>query len=113
MMRDMLGLLLLTFVPTLLYGYKIDCDEGWSHFSESPSCYLTVYKQTSTFNDAKAVCENYDAHLVIIDTIPEKDHVTSMMGQVARGYAWVGLELAADGSGWQWLDNSTVDTNVM
>ena len=35
-----------------------------------------------------------------------------MVGQVQTGSFWIGLEHNPDG-GWQWVDNTTVNTDVM
>ena len=35
-----------------------------------------------------------------------------MVGQVQTGSFWIGLEHNADG-GWQWVDNTTVNTDIM
>ena len=52
-------------------AYQIACDDWWTGFSESSSCYLLMHEHPENYNDAKQICEKYDSHLLIIDTIPE------------------------------------------
>ena len=65
---------LLILLSLIKYGaaYKIACDDWWTGFSESSSCYLFMHHHPETYTDAKQICEKYDSHLLIIDTIPEK-----------------------------------------
>ena len=53
-------------------SYFISCDNGWTGFSESPSCYLFSGRQRETFQDAQNICQNYGAKLAKIDTEAEK-----------------------------------------
>ena len=111
-------------------SYFISCDNGWTGFSESPSCYLFSGRQRETFQDAQNICQNYGAKLVKIDTEAEKvnhlhsrlhrilssivsqNFLTTTIGEVFNEKVWVGLKYQNDK--WRWtLDNSTVDTNVM
>ena len=46
---------------------KIKCIEGWSGFSESPSCYRFMDRE-ETFVDAKLSCENFGSRLAIINS---------------------------------------------
>ena len=55
-----------------ILGYKIQCEEGWLGFSESTSCYFFAHEHPESFKDAKEICERFDAHLLIIDSKPEK-----------------------------------------
>ena len=41
-----------------------------------------------------------------------QDYISTMVGQVQTGSFWIGLEHNADG-GWQWVDNTTVNTDIM
>lgn len=58
-------------IPGVL-GYKISCDDGWTGFSESKSCYRVMNRIDESFNDAEQICKNYDGNLVIIDSVSEK-----------------------------------------
>ena len=60
------------YLSAACQAYKISCPEGWSGYSESTSCYLFMTGHDETFADAKKHCENLDANLVIIDSVPEK-----------------------------------------
>ena len=106
------GLILAFFLFKSGWAYKIGCEEGWSSFSESPSCYFFSSKD-ETFADAKEICENYDAHLAIIESVPEKDHLATLTGQVTRKYAWLGLTKWQEDGQWHWLDNTTINENIM
>ena len=99
------------FWPFSALAYKISCPEGWTSFSQSPSCYLLYTGKEETFNDAKEICENHDATLAIIDSVPEKDRLATLVGQVTRKHFWVGLNYIDDK--WLWLDNTTVDNSIM
>lgn len=77
--------LILVIFSILNYSsaYKIACDDWWTGFSESSSCYLFMHYHPESYSEAKQMCEKYDSHLLIIDTIPEKvscfrDHLTIM-----------------------------------
>ena len=52
--------------------YFISCDDGWTGFSESPSCYLFAGRQRETFQDAQNICQNYGAQLAKIDKESER-----------------------------------------
>lgn len=65
---------LLAFLISLPSGwaYFVSCEEGWYGFSESTSCYFLAHRHAESWKDAKEVCERYDAHLLIVDTVAEK-----------------------------------------
>ncbi|XP_013929000.1 PREDICTED: asialoglycoprotein receptor 1-like, partial [Thamnophis sirtalis] len=74
------------------------CPRGWDAFRKS--CYWESLVGTS-WQDAKAECESFDAHLVIINSYEEQQFVAI---RVKPNYMWIGL---TDSSGsWKWVDNS-------
>ena len=72
-------------------AYKIACDDWWTGFSESSSCYLLMSHHPENYNDAKKICEKYDSHLVIIDTIPEKVSLYLHVKQTYKHFRLVSL----------------------
>ncbi|XP_029142571.1 asialoglycoprotein receptor 1 [Protobothrops mucrosquamatus] len=74
------------------------CPKGWNAFRKS--CYWES-RQEKSWQEAKAECENHDAHLVIITSYEEQQFVAV---RVKPHFVWIGLT-DADGS-WKWVDGS-------
>ncbi|XP_070810820.1 asialoglycoprotein receptor 1-like [Pituophis catenifer annectens] len=74
------------------------CPKGWDAFRRS--CYWENQSGKS-WEEAKAECESYDAHLVIINSYEEQQFVAV---RVRPNFMWIGL---TDKSGsWKWVDGS-------
>ncbi|KAL5011082.1 hypothetical protein ScPMuIL_013387, partial [Solemya velum] len=73
------------------------CVDGWTYFDHS--CYAQTTTNTSWY-DAMAICEAYNAHLVVIDTPGEFDFVVGMVKDVGET-SWSGGTLI-DGYTWTW-----------
>ncbi|XP_077171920.1 asialoglycoprotein receptor 1-like [Paroedura picta] len=75
------------------------CLAGWDYFSRS--CYW-VSKAEKDWEEAKADCENKDAHLVIITSYLEQQFVAQ---RTKPRYTWIGL--SSSSRTWKWVDGTT------
>ncbi|XP_060111453.1 asialoglycoprotein receptor 1-like [Heteronotia binoei] len=75
------------------------CLAGWESFSRS--CYW-VSKQEKSWEEAKADCEDKDAHLVTITSYVEQQFVAL---RTKPRYTWIGLFYAS--GNWKWVDGTT------
>ncbi|KAM3821303.1 asialoglycoprotein receptor 1-like [Vipera latastei] len=75
------------------------CPSGWQAFRKN--CYWESLQEKS-WQEAKADCEDHDAHLVIINSYEEQQFVSV---RVKPHFTWIGLT-DADGS-WKWVDGSS------
>ncbi|KAJ6654883.1 hypothetical protein lerEdw1_006354 [Lerista edwardsae] len=74
------------------------CPHGWAQFRKN--CYWDS-SEGKSWEDAKADCEDRDAHLLIINSYEEQLFVAT---RARPRYVWIGL---TDASGsWKWVDGT-------
>ncbi|XP_048374264.1 asialoglycoprotein receptor 1-like isoform X3 [Sphaerodactylus townsendi] len=75
------------------------CPAGWDSFASH--CYW-VSRAEKSWDEAKADCEDKDAHLVTITSYLEQQFVAK---RTKPRYAWIGLSFSS--SSWKWVDGTS------
>uniref|UniRef100_A0AC34RPB3 C-type lectin domain-containing protein n=1 Tax=Panagrolaimus sp. JU765 TaxID=591449 RepID=A0AC34RPB3_9BILA len=91
------------------------CDDGWTHFKETNSCYKVFYNKN--WDAAELVCRAENAHLTSIHDENENNFVVDLAktGITMDIYntTWIGLHTSssntADVSSYTWTDGSSLD----
>ena len=72
-----------------------------------------LYKLGRGKNHDKSAKEYSCSDLHDFNTLHFQDYISTMVGQVALGSFWVGLKYSQKDEMWRWVDNTTVNTDVM
>uniref|UniRef100_A0AC34RGR1 C-type lectin domain-containing protein n=1 Tax=Panagrolaimus sp. JU765 TaxID=591449 RepID=A0AC34RGR1_9BILA len=91
------------------------CDDGWTHFKETNSCYKVFYNKN--WGDAELVYRAESAHLTAIHSKDENDFITHLskagIGITNLQMTWIGLRTysanTADVGSDKWVDGSNVN----
>ncbi|WKY08527.1 hypothetical protein Q1695_007784 [Nippostrongylus brasiliensis] len=86
------------------------CDSEWTYFSQTNSCFKLFFNEK--WDDAEAFCVEQGGHLASIHSEQENTFVANLARTNKKltdpnDLTWIGLQ--ADGNGWKWSDNTTVN----
>ncbi|XP_050405448.2 macrophage mannose receptor 1 [Patella vulgata] len=111
------AIILVVLLPSCVISQR--CPYGWLNREGSNSCYLVTHDGVAyTWSLAKERCHSLQGHLVIIETVEEKEWLITTLGRIHKLYPdikewWIGISDLQDGRGLVWEDGSTPNSVVI
>uniref|UniRef100_A0AC34RNS3 C-type lectin domain-containing protein n=1 Tax=Panagrolaimus sp. JU765 TaxID=591449 RepID=A0AC34RNS3_9BILA len=90
------------------------CDDGWTHLTETNSCYKVFYEKI--WDEAHLICQSKNSHLASIHSKTENEFLVGLAKSghpvIRQNTTWIGLHTnGADNDTrlFQWTDGSKMD----